>query len=298
MKVIRPTVIVPEMLESSSVPEPDSAEAAWSSGTSYAEGALAIRASTHRVYERLIAGTSSTPPESDATNWLDVGPTNRWAMFDQQASTATTEVGPLEVVIAPGAINSVAALDVVGTDITVTVTDGAAGPVVYTQTISLDDAVITDWYQYVWERFAQRTLAIFNDIPNYADSRVTVTLTGSTARCGTLVVGVPFDLGFVEGTPKIGIIDYSRKETDEFGTTTFVQRAYKKTLECQMVMPRGQFAAAYKVVSGLRATPCVWVSSEHPDLSPLIVYGFYTDFSITVAYTAHVLCSLEIEGLI
>jgi len=297
MKVIRPTEIVEAMLESSTVAEPDAGEVAWSSVTAYTVGQQVVRTTTHRKYERLVAGTTATAPESDTTNWLDVGPTNRWAMFDDQTSTVTSDTGPLEVTLAPGTINSVAALDVVGADITVTVTDGASGPTVYEQTITLDDAVITDWYQYVWEPFAQRTEAIFSGIPNYADCRVIVSITGSTASCGTLIVGVPFDLGNVEGEPKIGIIDYSRKETDDFGVTTFVQRAYKKTLECRMVMPRAQLAAAYKVISGLRATPCVWVTSEDPALSPLIVYGFFTDFSITVAYVSHVLCSLEIEGL-
>lgn len=286
------------MLEGSSVGEPSAGESIWSAGTAYIEGSQVIRTSTHRKYERLVAGTTATAPESDSTNWIDIGPTNRWAMFDDQISTVTSDTGPLEVTVAPGTINSVAALDIVGTDITVTVTDGVSGPVVYDKTITLDDAVIADWYQYVWEPFAQRNEAVFGGIPNYANCRVIVSITGSTANCGALILGVPFDLGFVEGEPKIGIIDYSRKETDEFGVTTFVQRAYKKTMECRMFMPREQFPAAYKVISGLRATPCVWVASEDLSLSPFIFYGFYSDFSITVPYGAHILCSLEIEGLI
>ena len=297
MKVIRPVTVTDSMLISSTASEPGTGEVAWNGATAYTAGQRVIRAATHRVYERIVPGTSATAPESDAVNWLDVAPTNRWAMFDTQISTATEVTSPLTVTLAPGPINAVALLDLVGSEVTVTVTDGAGGPTVYTSTVDLDDSTVLDWYQYVWEPFAQLTEAIFTDIPTYAAARVIVSLTGDTVSCGTMVVGSTYSIGDVYGTPALGIIDYSRKTTDEFGVTTFVQRAFRKKLGVDMTMPMAQFAAAYKILASLRATPCVWQTSQDPALSPLTVYGFFNDFSITVAYRSHVLCALSIEGL-
>ncbi len=298
MKVIRPITIVDSMVSASSAAEPGPGESAWAGATVYAAGQRVVRSTTHRTYERVVAGATPTAPESDTTNWLDVGPTNRWAMFDSQVSTATQHTGDLAVTLAPGGVSAVAVLDAVGAEVNVLMTDGAGGPTVYDHTISLDDAVITDWYEYLWEPFGQRAEAIFTDLPTYSDCRVIVTITGSAVQCGTLIVGTPYTFGDVETSPKIGITDYSQKDTDEFGVTTFVQRAFSKRLECVMVLQRSTFAAAFKVLSALRATPCVWVTSEDPDMSPLIVYGFYRDFSIVVTYKTHMVCALEIEGLI
>ena len=108
MKLIRPTALTDAMLSSSTAPEND--YAAWGSGTAYAVGARVILTSTHRRYEALAASTGVNPA-SDPTKWLDIGPTNRWAMFDQRVGTATTRAGSLQVVLAPGATDGVALID-------------------------------------------------------------------------------------------------------------------------------------------------------------------------------------------
>ncbi|WP_119157965.1 phage head spike fiber domain-containing protein, partial [Caldimonas tepidiphila] len=85
----------------SSVPEND--HPAWSAATNYAVGVKVIRLTTHRVYECAIAGTNSTPPEDAPSRWIDLGPTNRWAMLDKEVGTVTTTGGvPLNIVMLPG----------------------------------------------------------------------------------------------------------------------------------------------------------------------------------------------------
>ena len=106
MKVIKPITITSGMLLSSSVPETD--YAAWSAATAYALGAKVIRTSMHRIYQRLVSGTTATAPESDPVNWLDIGPTNRWAMFDGEISTSTTKATSLAVTLAPGRASGLA----------------------------------------------------------------------------------------------------------------------------------------------------------------------------------------------
>ena len=54
MKVIKPVAVTDAVLISSTAPETD--YSAWAAGTAYSVGNLVIRTSTHRIYERLIAG--------------------------------------------------------------------------------------------------------------------------------------------------------------------------------------------------------------------------------------------------
>ena len=121
MKVIKPVTVTDAVLISSTAPETD--YAAWAAGTAYSVGNRVIRTSTHRIYERMVAGTTATAPELDSVNWIDIAPTNRWAMFDGEVSTQTALASPLTVVIKPGLVNGLALFGLAGTTLVVTVRD-------------------------------------------------------------------------------------------------------------------------------------------------------------------------------
>src|SRR3546814_14167504 len=66
----------------------------------------------------------------------------------------------------------------------------------------------------------------FLDLPGVSGD-VTVTLTGAGAvSVGTLIIGRIAAMGLTEDTPSVGITAFSRQETDEFGLTVPVERAW------------------------------------------------------------------------
>ena len=296
MKVIKPVAVTDAVLISSTAPETD--YSAWAAGTAYSVGNRVIRTSTHRIYERLIAGTTATAPELDAVNWIDIAPTNRWAMFDSEVSTQTALASPLTVVIKPGFVNGIALFGLVGDSLTVTVRDSLAGSVVYSRTLALDGTILADWYQYFFEPYVQRADVVLTDLPPYGDAHITLTLTGSgTVKCGIVALGTVYTLGDTQQGASVSIVDYSRKETDAFGVTSFVQRAYSKRMSVNLLLANAQLNKTQRVLADLRASPAAWVGTDAPGYEPLTVYGFYKDFSIDIAYPQLSYCSLEIEGL-
>lgn len=295
MKVIKPVTITSSNLVSTTAAETYSA---WNGATAYTAGDIVLRTTTQRLYERLISGTTATEPENDTTNWLDIAPSNKWAMFDNYVSTQTAATSPLTVVIKPGLVNGLALFGLVGTSLTVTVRDGLAGPVVYTTTISLEDSVVSDWYQYFFEPFTQLAEVVLTDLPPYGDAHITVSVTGSgTVKCGILAVGTTYAVGETQAGASVSITDYSRKVTDEFGTTTFVRRAYSRKMSATTWIASASMNKVMQVLADLRALPCVWIGTTVEGLEPLTVFGFYKDFSIDVAYPTTSFCSMEIEGL-
>jgi len=96
-----------------------------------------------------------------------------------------------------------------------------------------------------------------------------------------------------------GIIDYSRKDTDPTsGVVTFVPRAYSKRMSGQFLLANGAISGVQQILASIRATPSVYIGSEGADYGALIVYGFYRDFSIDIAYPTHSWCRIEVEGLV
>lgn len=295
MKVVKPIALTVAMLVSTTATD---ATPAWNAATAYSVGDRVLRTTTQRIYSRLIAGTTSTEPDNDSANWVDVGPSNTWAMFDSQISTQTIATNSLTFVLRPGYANSLCLFGLVGNTVTVTVRDGLDGPVVYSTNKTLDGTVITDWYQYFFEPSVQLPSLVLTDLPPYGNAHITVTVSGvGNVKCGVALVGTFYELGDAQYGATSGITDYSRKDTDAFGVTTFVQRPYSDRLTFNLVFPRAQLTKVKQVLASVRATPCVWIGADVGGLEVLNAFGFYRDFSIVVSYPLQALCSLEIEGL-
>ena len=296
MKLIRPIAITDAMLSSSTVPEND--HPAWSVGTAYVTGNRVILASTHRRYEALAASTGVNP-SSDPTKWLDLGPTNRWAMFDARVGTATTRTASLQAVLAPGAVDAVALIDTDAEGATVTLTVDGVTAYTRTQSFNLGGNAIDNWFSWFFEPIGRRSSLLFLDVPVYANGVVSVTVIrdnpADTVSCGTLLMGRQFSIGDTEHGVDIGIIDYSRKETDQFGVISVVERAYAKRMTARVVMQTDAVDDVHRNLAALRATPVLWIGSE--TFESLTVFGFYKEFSIDLAYPTVSYCSLTIEGL-
>ena len=296
MRLIRPTTLTDAMLTSSTAPETD--YPAWSSATAYAVGARVILTATHRRYEALAASTNVSP-STDPTKWLDLGPTNRWAMFDARVGTATSRTTSLQVGLAPGTIDALALIDTEAESATVTLTAGGVQVYSRSQTFNVGGVAIDNWFSWFFEPLGQKTSMLFLDVPVYAAGQLSVTLTrdnpADSVSCGTLLVGRQLSLGDTEHGADIGIIDYSRKETDQFGVTSVVERAFAKRMTAKVVLATDAIDDIHRSLAALRATPVLWIGSE--SFESLTVYGFYKEFSIDIAYPTVSYCSLTIEGL-
>ena len=87
-------------------------------------------------YKRVAAHTGSTPPENDATTWLDVRPTLKWAPFDG-ATTAAAEATDMFTYGAAGYCNAVSLHGLQGIEASISVKDAPGGTVVHTASASL-----------------------------------------------------------------------------------------------------------------------------------------------------------------
>lgn len=259
MHVLPAYIITDAMLTSSTAAETD--YAAWSAGTAYTAGQRVIRTTgVHRVFERLVAGTTATAPESDPLNWLDVGPTNRWAMFDDAVGTRTTNASPLTVTLSLGAFSDLVLLGVTGTTVTLS---GAAS-----RTVSVPAEAVA----------GQGSTVLIQGL-NSAGGSLSVSITGSgSVACGTLAVGTFYQLGATIKGVGVEALDYSRKEFDEFGSAVVVRRSAARRLNVGFVASLAALDQIDRVLSALRSRPVFWMGLS--TLSSSIVYGYAKSWSL------------------
>lgn len=298
MKFVMPVAVRGAVFVASSVPEDDAPP--WSAETTYAAGAEVISSVTHRIYESAQAeNVGHDPAEGDEAWWIDIGPTNRWAMFDDAVGTQTSAASPLAAALAPGICNALVLLDLDAISVRVVVTDGDAGPTVYDRTFALPDAAeIFDWYDYFFADFDRRTTLIVDDLPPYRNARITVTIDGPGAvKCGSCIVGNLVALGRTLTSPQVGIVDYSKNETDDFGVTKVIPRGFAKRIEARFILESKRTDYTAKKLAAIRATPVVWVTGNGSAYESLVTYGYYRDWNIDIAYPTFSEATIEIRGL-
>lgn len=170
-------------------------------------------------------------------------------------------------------------------------------PNIYFKEYNLNSALVTNWYDYFYKDYTLLSEAIFENIPVYTRTRVTICVIGDIVRCGIAFAGISNEIGTTQYGASAGIVDYSKKETDEFGTTTFIKRAFSKRMNVNLILPSVDLYRVQKVLSDIRATPCVWIGSDSDIYKSLTLYGYYKDFSLEIPYPEYSYCSLQVEGL-
>ena len=260
------------------------ATAAYNAGTTY--GAGTVVQTGGRLYESLQAANTGNTPSTSPTWWLDTGPTNDTAAFDSQISTTSTATTQ-EVSICLRLSTNSDTLALLGLD-----------------TVSYVHAIISSGLltgQQTLYKSGYPTEAILQTSTAAAGNIVTITLNSGSAyvfpSVGEIVIGDLITLGKTEHGAGLSLIDYSRKETDEFGVTTFVERPYAKRLNANVMVEKADFNTVNDLLFSLRATPTVWVTSDDAAYSSAIIYGFLRDMRAVIAYPTASLYSLEIEGL-
>lgn len=294
MKIIEPVAVTEAVLTSSNLPESEYPN--WNGG-SYGVGDHCLK--NHRIYEALVAhnnidpaGTPTVPP-----TWLDRGMDNRWRMFDNKVSSQSSRLESIIVNLSPNAvINAIAFLNVSAQSVRVQMIDPVDGSV-YDRTLSLIDPGVTEFYDWFFSPVKQLKDAVLLDLPPYGTAQLIITISypGGTAAIGHFVMGYLTDLGRTAWDSSVGITDYSRKETDEFGDWILVERAYSKSVDLEVALNTSEVDGFMQTLASFRATPLVWIGSIK--LQSTLLFGFYKDLKISLPNQAISKCNIHIEGM-
>jgi len=287
----------------------------WSSSTTYAKGAR-VRY-IYWDFESLQDGNLfNYPPASGvplqttptATSWwVCVGTENRYGLFDLKVNNTATTTGSFYAKWSHYKnITSVAVLNVKAVTVRLRVLENfpVAPVAIYDVTKGLSSTPIIDWYRYFFtETTTNISQIIFENIPPGIYNVFELTATsdvGEVVSVGEIIGGYTYELGNTQYGVSAGIIDYSVKTVDAYGNVDITKRSFSKRMSSKIQIEKSKINAVQQIMYSLRATPCVWIGNEDdPDLQePLIVLGYYKDFSTEISYPSYALMNLEIEGLI
>ncbi|MBV6321895.1 hypothetical protein [Duganella violaceipulchra] len=251
----------------------------YSSGATYALGDIVtvITANSHLLYQSVIAANVGNPV-SDVTKWTVVGATNRWLMFDKSVQSQTVAPRSITQVITPGAlVNTITLLNITGAS--ATVSQAVSG---YSKTKRLLSHDVLNWYDWYYEDLTQLTDVVFDDVPPYPDSALTITVDNGTvdAGLGCCFIGKSRTIGSTQWELTGGVLSYSTSK-EELGVITMVKRANAKRLNFEVRINLGFEDEAYRLLTQYTDVEIVIIATSSYAMG--LAYGFLGQWSVPIS---------------
>lgn len=268
----------------------------YNTGTKKVEGEL--------VYE-VVADPSTTDQPSvgaakDTPTWIVLGYANIWRMWREGSDSVSTNEGDIEVSVEPinTVITTVGVLNVDAFSVTVELIDDVEG-VIYSQTKSVADIGVIDWWEYFFTDYDRTKVLIFEGIPAYFGVGVSCAVTvnaaspSDTVAVGRVVIGRALDAGRTLQGVQSRNMTFSKKERDEFGNLTLVNRRTIRVIDYPVMLQSNQADSVQRKAEDLAATPTLFIGdSTKPET---IVFGVFESFDIIVKGLSVVECSISVE---
>jgi len=265
---------------------PEDASAPYAAATTYALGARVHSTVSHRVYESAKASNTGHDP-TDITNqfnasgvvtwWIDIGPTNRTAMFDGLISTPTTGLSPLVITMQPGAFNGFALFGVSANSVSAVVKDAPGGNVVYTTggDASLEGSNPGDYYEYFFNPTKPQTQFVVTGVAPYANAEITLTLkaAGGTVKLGMFTLGDLQPMGVPERGTRVSPKSYAYIAEDAYGNTTIKRRPSAIGLSMPIKVALEDADSVIQMIQDLLDVPVAVIGSTAAYHTKLSTFG-------------------------
>lgn len=298
----------------------------WNETTGYVATNRCYVEETHAIYQCNIDSTGQYPPNyisgdspvwtqvgyvnkgvslTDTNYWIPIRPTNFYACLDDGTSTQTSGVLTdgqyiIQYVLDASKCDAIALFNCAGETATFSLkTD--SGTEVWSSTVGIFYKESNSWSEFFFEEPVRRP-TIYQNMPLFYGTQLTVTITGTTqALCGELKIGRLKELGVSLWGAQWSIVDYSKKETNDYGVTYLSQGKYHDRLTLSVFIETKNVDAVKSFLTQYRATGLVFIcdnsKSGETMMQIMIVYGFYKDLSIVLQGAVQSDCSIEIESL-
>ena len=268
---------------------------AYAGGTTYAADDIVTDTTNHTLHLSLQASNTGHAL-TEAAWWLEIGPSNRWAMFDEKSSTQTVWHDSIAATIdVTGRATAAALFNLDAASVNITVRDVTATER-YNQDhpLVLSDG-IDDWLEYFTAPIRRKTDLYVGDLPNIANPEITVTVTADgDVKVGTIGLGYATAIGGSQYGAQVGITDYSRITEDDFGNFEVVRRGYNKRGQFTIWIDSADTDYIYSLFAQYRATPVIFVGAD--SYAATLFYGLLKDWGAVLQYPSHTIVDVQFQG--
>ena len=289
-------------------------------GTLYDLGAEVKVSAENNLYKCLTKDTTEVPTGNKTTeNWLFLGKTNPYKMFDEKYKSRTIkESGNLVVTIKmkqdggfSKASDGIALLNVSASKIRIV--GVREGETIYDEEFDMGVLDLFSPCMILNCNFGQITykknliltpLKDKDELIIYGCRSTEYTITfvpiddETPAACGVCILGKMQYFGKTLMNPKKSLVNYDVKDTNEYGDTAVVERGFSNNYNFSFVGKNDIMQVADETLTELRSTPLIYVVTDDQILASVFSgYGMVSILDITQQGACDMLMTLEVGSL-
>ena len=289
-------------------------------GTLYDLGAEVKVSAENNLYKCLTKDTTEVPTGNKTTeNWLFLGKTNPYKMFDEKYKSRTIkESGNLVVTIKmkedggfSKASDGIALLNVSASK--VKIVGVREGETIYDEEFDMgvldlfspcmilncNFGLITYKKNLILTPLKDKDGLIVYGCRSTEYTITFVPIDDETpAACGVCILGKMQYFGKTLMNPKKSLVNYDVKDTNEYGDTAVVERGFSNNYNFSFVGKNDIMQVADETLTELRSTPLIYVVTDDQILASVFSgYGMISILDITQQGACDMLMTLEVGSL-
>jgi hypothetical protein len=256
------------------------------SPAAYANGDEVVKVSTHRRYRSAKDGNIDDP-ELGVTlsppTWVDIGPTNKWAMFDKKPSIQSVNGDEIKITIRPGQFTqSISGFNLSGVNtVNVKVIDDADGET-YNEDIEMNDSSrVVGLLSYFTSPIVYKSDFTLTNLPAYRTSNIELTMSGSNIRAGAILVGDYIQIGRELAGTSYNSNPITIRTPDGFGGFDITRRGVSDTISFKVGYQKPEFEFIRNTLKSIDGLYCVFIG-EGDVGAGLTTYGLLDPFNAPI----------------
>lgn len=303
MRAFLPIDIAKDKLISSTIPEFSAEEPAWENDISFGDAVLVsyLDSATPKVYKSLVANNLGNDPAKSPTKWIEKTYTNRFRMFKWEHGHISQGISPMVVTIRPRKIiDAIMVGGIKAEKISIEVTDGMGGIVIFSDEKSLRSRQATTPYEWFYLPWEFDTLYATFSVPPSLDPIITVALTSTDGVCELerFAVGSSVYIGDEEWDGEADDEVFSDIDYDERGALTLNPVTGVPIAELELVIPASQINRVNKFKRAANARVACWhgMQKVHAYRETFSVFGVYQRFTLVPSNHREARFTLKLMG--
>lgn len=272
---------------------------------SYKKGDEVIVSSVHRKYRCLVSETFEYPvdgaTEDASATWIDIGPTNKWAMFDEKTTTQTIGGDQWSVEFETDRyVDTLSVIGSAGLSSCLIQAWDASESLIYSQSIiPIDTAAMIGPFANASDDVFYKPSFYVDDLDSQGKPfRINLTFNADTSSSvGAVVFGAAIELGDCISGTRNEKLDYSRQEYDQFGELTYIQRPVVNLSYFNVLSDKYLSGVISRFFDLIRKKNTLWIANVG-DSQEIITYGRIQQDPLTFDMPTKINYNVTVRGSI
>lgn len=252
-----------------------------------------------QIYKCVNDNIKTQNPAKDIKNFVDMGAINKYRFMDKYINTQSSDENDSEIILKVDKfVSSIAFFNINAANVKVEGID-INGVIKFSKKLNLTYKKSRSWWEYFFGKWYFKSDAVIEFEPFVGNIKITLKKNKIGSALGHVILGNNYFVGDTIYSPKVGILDYSKINANEWGDKELIKGKNAKYADISIAVKNEMIDEVRRELSDIAGTLALFIGDERSyGYDSLNIFGFYKDFNIIIDDGQYSICQISVEGII